>query len=158
MASGGFDVVVGNPPYTYRNSISEIEKIYFKDKFLSNEGNFDLYKFFIEKLVHVCKKNGYSSFIVPNTFLSALTYKKLREVIINEFQIIEFFDLGLGIFENVVVESVIFTFKKNQSFKQDSIIKINRDRKQDFFNIGKIFTLDLLKYYKKDGTFNIYLS
>lgn len=158
MESGGFDVIVGNPPYTYRNSISDIEKTYFKDKFLSNEWNFDLYKFFIEELVHVCKKNGYSSFIVPNTFLSALTYKKLREVIINEFEIIEFFDLGLGIFENVVVESVIFTFKKNQSSQQNSIIKINRDRKQDFFYVEKIFTLDLLKYYKKDGTFNIYLS
>ncbi len=150
MASGGFDVIVGNPPYTYRNSISEKERKYFKDRFLSNEGNFDLYKFFIEKLAHVCKRNGYSSFIVPNTFLSALTYKKLRDVIINEFEVIEFFDLGLGIFENVIVESVIFTFKKNNSSIQNSIIKINRNRKQDFLNIEKIFTLDLLKYYKKD--------
>jgi len=77
---GGFDVVIGNPPYTYRNAISELEKEYFKKNYLSNEGNFDLYKFFIEKLTSLNATNGYSSLIVPNTFLSALTYKKLREM------------------------------------------------------------------------------
>lgn len=156
--NGGFDVIIGNPPYTYRNAISELEREYFKKHYASTEGNYDLYKFFIEKIVHLSKQNGYSSFIVPNTFLSALTYNKLREIIINEFEVIEFFDLGLNVFENVVVESVIFTFKKNKTEKQEIKVKIDRTRDGNYFSIESEYKLDLLKYYNKDNTFNIYLS
>ena len=87
-----------------------------------------------------------------------MTYKKLREIIINEFEVIEFFDLGLDVFENVVVESVIFTFKKTKSNTQNTTIKIDHDRTGNFFNVENTFVIDLLKYYNKDNTFNIYLS
>lgn len=155
---GGFDVVIGNPPYTYRNAISESERLFFKNNYHSNEGNFDLYKFFIEKLTQLNANSGFCSFIVPNTFLSALSYKKLREIIVNEFSIIEFFDLGLDVFENVVVESVIFTFKKEKLFNPNTIIKIDRERTGKFFSPEKSYVLDLFKYYEMDNTFNIYLS
>jgi type I restriction-modification system DNA methylase subunit len=155
---GGFNIVIGNPPYTYRNAISDIEKEYFKKNYLSNEGNFDLYKFFIEKIKDLTTNYGYSSLIVPNTFLSALTYEKLRKIIVTEFEIIELFDLGLDVFENVVVESVIFTFRKNKSNTQITTIKIDRQRTGKFFSLESSYVIDLLKYYNKDNTFNIYLS
>ncbi|MCM2302470.1 MAG: Eco57I restriction-modification methylase domain-containing protein [Flavobacteriaceae bacterium] len=151
-------MVIGNPPYTYRNAISEKEKEYFKRNYNSTEGNFDLYKFFIERLILVTKSYGYSSLIVPNTFLSALTYKKLREIIINEFKVLELFDLGLDVFENVVVESLIFNFKKEKTITQNTLIKIDRIRTGNYFSIENTYTIDLLKYYKKDNNFNIYLS
>ena len=154
----GFDVVIGNPPYTYRNAIAENEKDFFKSRYISNEGNFDLYKFFIEKLVSISKINSLSSFIVPNTFLSAITYSKLREIIVSEFEVVEFLDLGLDIFENVVVESVIFTFKKSKQTAQNTMIRIDRERNGKCLNLSNSYTIDLLKYYKKDGAFNIYLS
>ncbi len=155
---GGFDVVIGNPPYTYRNAIAENEKDFFKSRYISNEGNFDLYKFFIEKLVSISKINSLSSFIVPNTFLSAITYSKLREIIVSEFEVVEFLDLGLDIFENVIVESVIFTFKKSKQTVQNTMIRIDRERKGKCLDLSNSYTIDLLKYYKKDGAFNIYLS
>jgi type I restriction-modification system DNA methylase subunit len=158
FANGGFDIVIGNPPYTYRNAILEIEKDFFKKNYSSTEGNFDLYKFFIEKLNIISKQNGYSSLIVPNTFLSAITYKKLREIIVNEFRIIEFFDLGLNVFENVVVESIIFTFCKQKVSIQNTQIKIDRERTGKFFSLEKSYMIDLLKYYSKDHSFNINLS
>jgi len=154
----GFDVVIGNPPYTYRNAITELEKIYFKNHYKSTEGNFDLYKFFIERIQFILKQNGYCSYIVPNTFLSATTYKKLREIIIENYQVIEYFDLGLDVFENVTVENVIFNFKKLKTDKQNPIIKIDREREGKFFSVEKLYVVDLLKYFKKDKTFNIYLS
>ena len=127
MKSGGFDVVVGNPPYSYRNAIKESEKEFFKKEYKSCEGNYDLYKFFIEKLQSISRHFGYSSFIVPNTFLSAPTYKKLREIILAEFEIKEFYDLGLDVFDNVVVESVIFKIKRTKA-NGHTTIKIQRDR------------------------------
>jgi hypothetical protein len=159
FAKGGFDVVIGNPPYTYRNAINEDEKKYFKEIYKSIEGNFDLYKLFMEKIAVLTKKLGYSSYIVPNTFLSAKTYKKLRIVLMNEFRIIEFFDLGLDIFENVVVESTIFTFKKEKTDKQNNVkVKIQRDRNRSFDNLESEYLIDIDKYSGKDFTFNINIS
>lgn len=156
--NGGFDVVIGNPPYTYRNAISDLEKNYFKINYKSIEGNFDLYKLFIEKLVELTKVNGFASMIVPNTFLSASTYKKLREVIYENFHVKEFFDLGLDVFENVVVESIIFNFKKSKTNNNETIIKIDREREGNFFSIETEYEIDLGKYYKLDKAFNINIS
>lgn len=156
---GGFDVVIGNPPYTYRNAISEEEKLYFKKNYLSIEGNFDLYKLFIEKTNSITKNKGFTSFIVPNTFLSAKTYKKLRKIILDNFNMLEIFDLGLDIFENVVVESVVYTFKKEIVTKQPKVkIKIQRDRKKNFEDLEFEYFVDIDKYSGRDFTFNINIS
>ncbi len=157
MENGGFDVVVGNPPYTYRNSISETEKEYFRTKFHSTEGNFDLYKFFIEHIKNILKNNGYASFIVPNTFLSALSYKNLRKILMGDLSLMEIYDLGLGVFADVVVESVIFLVKKNAEHDVTNI-KIQRDRNKDFYDTEQEYALNLKKYYDSDGTFNIYIT
>ncbi len=157
--NGGFDIVIGNPPYTYRNTHNKPIKEYFSKNYLSNEGNFDLYKFFIEKLIYLTKNNGTCSYIVPNTFLSAKTYKKLRKLILVNFQIIELFDLGLDVFENVVVESVIFNFRKSeQSSNKNVEIKIQRDRNRLYSDLESNYFIDMNKYSGRDKTFNIYIS
>ena len=156
---GGFDVVIGNPPYTYRNAHNELSKNYFSSNYLSNEGNFDLYKFFVEKLIYLTRLNGYCSYIIPNTFLSANTYKKLRTLILENFKILELFDLGLEVFENVVVENVVFNFKRvNKPANTRVQIKIQRNRKRQFDDLEDCYNIDINKYSGVDKTFNIYIS
>jgi len=161
IKSGGFDVVVGNPPYAYRNAISDEEKEFFKDNYESSHGNFDLYKFFMERLSILTKTSGRASFIVPNTFLTATTYKKLRELILNNFVIRELYDLGLDIFEGVVVESVIFIFEpKNKGKDYSTKVKIQRDREQDISMPTEEYEISL-KDSAVESTnfdFNIYVS
>ena len=156
--NGGFDVVIGNPPYTYRNAISDKEREYYKTNFKSIEGNFDLYKLFIEQIINISKDNSYSSFIIPNTFLTAKTYKKLRALLLDNFTIIELFDLGLDIFENVVVESIVFQFQKKKTTIQKTEIKIQRDRKRFFTDFENNYHIDLLKYSGSDLLFNTNIS
>ncbi len=159
MSSGGFDVVLGNPPYTYRNAIDSEEKAYFKNNYLSAEGNFDLYKLFMEKTAVLTRLGGYSSFIVPNTFLSAKTYKKLRNLLLSKFKINELFDLGLGIFENVVVESIIYSLQRENSAENDKTrIKVNRDRGRNINDVQEEYSIDLLEFGGEDQTFSIYVS
>jgi type I restriction-modification system DNA methylase subunit len=153
MQAGGFDVVVGNPPYAYRKAISDVDKTYFKETYKSYEGNYDLYKFFMEKIVSLSQNTTLCSFIVPNTFLSALTYKRLREILVKEFQIKEFYDLGLNVFDNVVVESIIFVFKKGEE-KVKTRIKVQRDRDALITEPEKEYLIDLTD----SEEFNIYLS
>lgn len=153
----GFDVVIGNPPYIYRNFDFTNSKKYYESNFASNEGNFDLYKFFIERILHISKSNGLSSFIVPNTFLSAKTYSKLRELIILNFEIDELYDLGLNVFDGVTVENIVFRFTK-KSNSGNTIIKVQRNRLADINNPSDSYELNIKKTYDAEKAFNIYLK
>lgn len=158
MTAGGFDVVVGNPPYTYRNAIREQDKEYYKKVYKSSEGNFDLYKFFMEKSGKVLCQQGFVSFIVPNTFLSAQTYAQLRKIILENYHIVELFDLGLNVFENVVVENIIFLFKKTAE-KGLTQIKVQRDRVRHINDYQQQYNVNLIdKNNATENEFNINVS
>ena len=81
---GGFDAVIGNPPYVTIGGKEDTlflkpEVDYFLLKYLSNDYKPNLYAFFYEKSLKVLKENGLVSFIVPRTFIDNIYYKKLRE-------------------------------------------------------------------------------
>lgn len=153
----GFDVIIGNPPYIYRNFDFTNSKKYFEGTFASNEGNFDLYKFFIERIIHISKPFGLSSFIVPNTFLSAKTYTKLRELILSNFHIEELYDLGLNVFDGVTVENIVFRFIK-KNILEKTTIKIQRNRFADINNPSESYEINIKKTYDAEKAFNIYLK
>jgi type I restriction-modification system DNA methylase subunit len=81
MRSGGFDVVIGNPPYGMVTS--EELKNYFDNQFEATEGRFDTYELFIEKGITLCRKQGLLGFIIPSPLLSNLYARKLRKYIID---------------------------------------------------------------------------
>lgn len=69
--NGGFDVIIGNPPYVATKLIPEIDRNYYWEKYkdvLFSE--MDLYEIFIFKsLNYLLKDKGYLGFITPNSFL-----------------------------------------------------------------------------------------
>lgn len=74
MQSGGFEVVIGNPPYidseTMTRSLPHCRH-YCTTHYEAAAGNWDLFCVFIEKALELCKPGGLSSLIVPNKLLSA---------------------------------------------------------------------------------------
>jgi hypothetical protein len=74
MQSGGFEVVIGNPPYidseTMTRSLPHCRH-YCTTHYEAAAGNWDLFCVFIEKALQLCKPGGLSSLIVPNKLLSA---------------------------------------------------------------------------------------
>jgi len=78
---GGFDVIIGNPPYVRVDNLDETDKNYWKESFTSTQGKYDLYYLFIEKSINLLKSDGNLGFIVPNKFCVADSGKKLREII-----------------------------------------------------------------------------
>ncbi len=69
---GGFDVVIGNPPYLRVQGLRENfenESIYYESQFKSATGRFDIYVLFKEKSFQLIKKTGIVSFILPHKFL-----------------------------------------------------------------------------------------
>ncbi|AEV31531.1 Eco57I restriction-modification methylase domain-containing protein [Owenweeksia hongkongensis] len=69
---GGFDVVIGNPPYLRVQGLRtnfEVESVFYEKNFDSATGRFDIYVLFIEKAYGLIKDTGKVSFILPHKFL-----------------------------------------------------------------------------------------
>jgi hypothetical protein len=101
--SGGFDVVIGNPPYgiDIDDFIQIFEKMYPK----TSHGFKDIYKYFFDKSFSLLNKNGILCFITPNTFLRQPRYGDLRRLLL-EKSIVQLVDLGEHIFEAVVPTAI----------------------------------------------------
>src|SRR5215208_7105402 len=77
---GGFDVVIGNPPYLFITELEKAEKDYYFKKYKTTEYRFDVYGLFAELSTQfLLKENGYLSFIIPHTLLSNDSFAKLRK-------------------------------------------------------------------------------
>jgi len=84
MTDGGFDVVIGNPPYVRVDSLPNEEKAFWKEKFESAVGKYDLYYLFLELAFNLVKKNGVFAFITPNRYCTNTTGERLRKLILSK--------------------------------------------------------------------------
>ena len=116
--NGGFDVVVGNPPYVFaRDNFSEIEKNYYIKNYVSSNYQINTYILFMEKSFKLLKNKGYASMIVPNSWLMMYSGKGIREYILENIKLLEIVNLAGHSFENVNVETVIyFGYKEKGEF------------------------------------------
>ena len=73
----GFDAIIGNPPYVYRNAEIANQKDYYRTNYFNTSGNFDLYKFFIELGIRLNKENGFSSLITNSSFLLQTSFERV---------------------------------------------------------------------------------
>ncbi|MBW6483821.1 MAG: transposase [Vicingaceae bacterium] len=79
---GGFDVVIGNPPYVDIKALdNDLVKVLFKS-YKTTENRINLYSIFIEKAYDLVKETGFVSFINPNSILVNSSYKKIRTLLI----------------------------------------------------------------------------
>ena len=104
---GGFDVVIGNPPYLRVQGLRENhqkESVFYEHNFVSATGRFDFYVLFIEKGFSLLNKNGVLSFILPHKFINA--------------------DFGVGIrnfiYDNKALNNLV-TFGAEQVFSDASV-------------------------------------
>ena len=116
--NGGFDVVVGNPPYVFaRDNFNEIEKNYYIKNYVSSNYQINTYILFMEKSFKLLKNKGYASMIVPNSWLMMYSGKGIREYILENIKLLEIVNLAGHSFENVNVETVIyFGYKEKGEF------------------------------------------
>lgn len=68
FAQGGFDAVIGNPPYVRQETLGE-QKRYFQSHYKTYHGMADLYTYFIEKGVNLLRNNGRFGYIVANKWM-----------------------------------------------------------------------------------------
>ena len=99
MNWGGFDAVIGNPPYVRQEVLGQEFKEYAKKHYVVYHGVADLYTYFIEKGVSLLRAGGQFSYIVANKWMRANYGKPLRSWL-REQRIEEIIDFGdLPVFE-----------------------------------------------------------
>ena len=85
MKAGGFDAVVGNPPYIRIQTLRDTQPDaveYFGHRYVSAaKGNYDIYVIFVERALALLNKDGRSGYILPNKFFSAEYGTPLRTLL-----------------------------------------------------------------------------
>ena len=111
MAIGGFDCVIGNPPYGAKLDKNQQEIL--KKLYITASGKLDTYGLFIERGIELLNNNGILGFIVPYTWLSIKQYTKLRKYLLNKdlFHIVY---LPTKIFEDADLDTTLLFVKNSQ--------------------------------------------
>jgi hypothetical protein len=112
LSLGGFDVIIGNPPYVYRNATEDLLRVYYDRTYDCVQGNYDLYKFFLERGLELTKSEGRLGYIVSASFLVQSTFSKLREILLASGIVEELAPMGPGVFIRASVDSCIITIRK----------------------------------------------
>jgi len=123
--NGGFDIVIGNPPYVRQERIKEI-KPYLKNSYAVYTGVADLYVYFFEKGLQILKNDGKLGYISSNKFIKSNYGKNLRELIMKDTSFERYVDHTWDkIFAGATVHSSLFIIKKG--FNNDNKILIDND-------------------------------
>jgi len=102
MAAGGFDAVIGNPPYVRQEGLG-VQKKYLETHYVVYQGTADLYAYFIEKGISLLRPNGLFSYIVANKWMRANYGKSLRQWLKTK-NVIEILDFGsLPVFKTATI-------------------------------------------------------
>jgi len=138
MNNGGFDVIVGNPPYGI--IFDENEKQFIEENLPTFKRNNDQYVAFIEKAINLLKIGGLFSFIIPNTYLRGAYFDSLKKTILSKTKIVKIIDFGTNhVFKDPsVFNSIIILQRESDEIKREK-------NKLEFFYIPKLDGLHLLK-------------
>ena len=141
FADGGFDVVIGNPPYVRMELIKPI-KPYLEEKYVVAADRADLYAYFFERGVGLLKDGGRLGFISSSTFFRTGSGEKLRTFLGDNVGIEAVIDFGdRQIFEGVTTYPAIVTLRKGKPAQGStlSFLKIGDELPKDLdvaFTIG----------------------
>ena len=112
--NGGFDVVIGNPPYVRQELLSPY-KPYFEKNYEVYHGVCDLYTYFIEKGQKLLSKGGYYGIIVANKWMRANYGEALRKFLKERVRMEELIDFGdLPVFEDITTYPCILIYTNNE--------------------------------------------
>ncbi len=107
MTAGGFDVVIGNPPYIFtREKLTDDERNYFAERYKASWEKHNTYMLFMERMLFLIRNEGFASYIVPNSWLTIESAKLLRPLIIP--RLAKILDLNYPAFDHVSMEPSIF--------------------------------------------------
>jgi hypothetical protein len=143
--NGGFDVIIGNPPYGA--FIDNISKDHYQNKFNTFQGNFEIYFFFIELISAILKPKGKIGFITPDTWINIPQAKKLREHVLDFYELNNIVIFKNSVFEDASLNAIVFVLTFESQNKECEIV--NFDSKVDnLSNVSNITKIGLVENWR----------
>ncbi|ECZ1255325.1 class I SAM-dependent DNA methyltransferase, partial [Campylobacter jejuni] len=107
----GFDLIIGNPPYIKENDNKEL--FANTKKLRTYQGKMDIWYHFVGRGFDILKNNGYLAFIATNNWVTNSGAKKLRNIVLEESQILSFVDFSsFMVFDSASIQTMIMQFQK----------------------------------------------
>jgi len=125
FAKGGFDVIIGNPPYVFaRDNMTQELKDYYSKNFVSAEYQVNTYLLFVEQTIKLIRDTANFGLIIPNAWLMVGSATGLRNFILQNCTINEIINLAGYSFEGVNVETIIILATKTKQKSENNSIKV----------------------------------
>jgi type I restriction-modification system DNA methylase subunit len=156
--SGGFDCVIGNPPYGAH--FSDIELKYLKSKYTTSAWRGESYLLFIEKGLQLLKPHGKLGLIIPDTLLNLGFTQPARELLLRHSKIQHVVRLPSNVFSGATVDTIILLTEKLHFTSEfhDSLVQIKSfGKRQNITNIevpSKEFWVATKEWYE-EKVFNL---
>lgn len=138
MDAGGFDAVIGNPPYGIPLEKSELE--YLQRHYPECSRQPDSYMLFMVRCITLLRKNGLLSLIVPNTFCDLESCDQFREWLLLKTKLREVWQSGWA-FQSAVVDTLVFLTENNSS-SRDAVVIVSLD--------GRIYQREIYEFLSNE--------
>ena len=136
-SKGGFDVVIGNPPYVRMEQIKELKPA-LEQEYECYTGRADLYVYFYEQGFRLLKLKGLLSYISSNKWLNANYGVNLRKNLAVNYQVHSITDFGeLPVFDAATFP-MIFIGQKNSIKQQSALFTQVKSLKAPYPNVSAI--------------------
>lgn len=166
FANGGFDIVIGNPPYISAPAqvahpiLNEQRKRIIKSKCYDTlYQKWDLYVVFVELGIKLLNNNGIEAMIIPYPFTNQGYALKCRDYILNKNSLIEISDLSdVKVFKNATVQNCIIFVEKKMT---RSVIKVSKSEQTEDSYISINYQFDKTKdtiIQNSKGVWNLTLT
>lgn len=153
MKGGGFDVAIGNPPYVRIQTLDRDEAEYYRGRYESAHGSFDIYVPFIERGLRLLKPGGRLGFITSGKFLKAQYGRKLQELLLREATVETIVDLSAQrVFGEATTYPVIVILRRGASKSLLHYISVGGDVKAETGPaLGTLPVVEVPQAAMKDG-------
>lgn len=153
---GGFDIVIGNPPYGFRDVLTHEEKKYFREIEKISFSSGDSAELFVKKsFLNLVKNDAILTFIIPKKSLYGDSWEDLRHNFWKKYTLAFLLDAS-KVFENVLLEANAFGLVKTEKNKKivkllflnknDEVEEFSRVNSDDIFSENKTAQIYKFKF------------
>jgi type I restriction-modification system DNA methylase subunit len=116
MERGGFDVIVGNPPYIRIQTLPQGDVAWYGNRYRAASGSYDIYVLFVERGLQLLRPGGVMGLILPNKFFQASYGKQLRGLLSEHkavWRVVDFEDAQ--VFEDATTYTCLLFLRKGRN-------------------------------------------
>lgn len=154
---GGFDIVIGNPPYVGEKGNKEIFRVLSKGNLGRRfyQGKMDIFYLFFHLGFDILKNNGIESFITTNYFINADSAKRLRDDMKRRSNLIKIVNFNeLKVFESALGQHNLITISEKNINNKDKNCKCINSTAHGYLGVDEITKL----LREKSSDQNIYIK